>query len=810
MSEVLDTCGGVDANRFSPAAQASSKLALQLEVDVSVWSDRDQMEERLDVLVDQTYKALLSVVETTAVNKRVLYRPPFTFLHKLLVETLERYGIFTPQQLVYAELSTKEDKAAFLTRALAFVGYVMTNVKEQSLSVLLFVSPIKVLAGVSVEDTLEFLQQLCVVCQSTDTEAKENAAMVVMAKGDAQLYTAGVAFRKGLVLVQAIVRAFISRRIGKRRAAGASGGTHGAKSGGYHYSTNGPVSMEVGTRFLKELANGRMDDGVIAAVVNKRYLLRYDEDAEAEDNVDEIEMKIILEESRRLQRLRERIHNSAGSRRSQATEDEEHLLTSLPDLSSVVGDEGGQPRPSKRLSSSRGLERMAMAGAHTRPLSTGFSGGTAFSDHQEEMIGIKRERLERVQSRELGSEDGKTNTAGGTEQASPLVTPHQEKTEPSVNGAKPWQASLKEILVRGHQPMVETTPSTITADNLRTSAYTKPASSNPGFVPSFPELSIPGTKKKLPVVQKRKQVVSSEPPTGARLSSKTKTSVEQAMPETSRAKASDHSHPPVPAHVVPLPMYSDTGVDRAFVGTYQSMDQKAQEKLILFREIVHRIDGYMKRKHLRVIDLFRFCDADGNGSVSPQEMIDTLSQMEIQLSPEQAHDFIHYIDKDGNGSIDIDEFEELVRVARRSEAQREQLKKELHHQKREGKMTSSTNRFASLIKNRQRILDELKQLDIGDVGTVSVGQAKPAILRMQLAGIDDALVNELMEHTIALSEPSPPAAPVAGDSTIHLHQLAKALYDLEWSKRSNRFLDPSWLAQFDSQLERAYRDFELL
>lgn len=64
----------------------------------------------LERLVDKAYQALLGVVHTTAVSKRVLVRPPFTFLHKLLVETLAEYSIFTYQQLSFAELVTKEDK----------------------------------------------------------------------------------------------------------------------------------------------------------------------------------------------------------------------------------------------------------------------------------------------------------------------------------------------------------------------------------------------------------------------------------------------------------------------------------------------------------------------------------------------------------------------------------------------------------------------------------------------------------------------------------------------------------------------------
>jgi ribosomal protein S25 len=150
----------------------------------------------------------------------------------------------------------------------------MTNAKEQCVSCLLLVSPIKVLAGVAVDDTLEFLLQLCVVCKTVDRDAKEAAAQQVVQKGDALLYKSSVSFRRGLILVQAVIRTFIRRRVGKRRAIEISA-----------RSQTGRIPMSVGTRFLKELPHGRIYDGVIQAVRNNRYTLVYDQDPEAQDEV---------------------------------------------------------------------------------------------------------------------------------------------------------------------------------------------------------------------------------------------------------------------------------------------------------------------------------------------------------------------------------------------------------------------------------------------------------------------------------------------------------------------------------------------
>lgn len=63
-----------------------------------------------DSIVEQTYQALMGVVQTTAVTRKVLRRPPFTFIHKLLVETLGGYDLFTSAQLDFSMLVSKEEK----------------------------------------------------------------------------------------------------------------------------------------------------------------------------------------------------------------------------------------------------------------------------------------------------------------------------------------------------------------------------------------------------------------------------------------------------------------------------------------------------------------------------------------------------------------------------------------------------------------------------------------------------------------------------------------------------------------------------
>ncbi|KAG6964830.1 hypothetical protein JG688_00007520 [Phytophthora aleatoria] len=610
-----------------------------------------------NALVERTYQALMGVVQTTAVSRKVLARPPFTFLHKLLVETLGEYDLFSEQQLQFSAMVTKQAKAAFLTRAIAFVSFAMSaKSNRQHISCLLLVSPVQVLAGVSVSDTLEFLVQLCEVCRMPSRDIKEAAAKEVREKGDAHLYSSGVTFRKGLVLIQGIIRSFLKRRVRKAAPRLSNMLTHGRE-----------LSMTEGTRFLKELADGRVYNGIIRSVQKNIYVLGYEEDAEAKDKVNEIEMKIILEESQRLSGAPEGL-----GRRER--EDADISLTDLPNLTD--SEYPSVPRIIKRVSSRDSGEALLVA-------------------KTSKMDMFKRSQTHRQFNTEMG---------------------------------------------------LFSVPS---SDSILSSK----SSSRKGSFTSIDE--------------------------------------------------------------------SGQGVvDAAFAGTYQTTDQRTQEKQALIRDIVMRIDSYMKRKRLRVIDLFRFCDADGNGSISPEEMIETLSQMEIQLTPDQARAFLQHIDKDGNGSIDVDEFEELVRVSRRNEAQREQLKKELNGSRKQSEnKTSHRHNAVMKAKAKQTILDEFKAAHEEDGDGMNANQLRSLIARLALPGIDDAFTNSLVDRAVEIAGASAALSPptssqsqtrTSNNKSISYHQLTKALDELEWTKKSNRFLDPSWIRQFDSQLERAIREYELL
>lgn len=677
-----------------------------------------------------------------------------------------------------------------------------SHCKHPHISCLLLVSPVQVLAGVNISDTLEFLLQLCEVCRIADREIKDAAAKEVRDKGDAYLYSSGVIFRKGLVLIQRIIRGFLKRRVRIPVSRLKDTPMHGLE-----------LSMAEGTRFLKELADGRIYNGIIRNVQKNIFVLGYEEDTEAEDKVNEIEMKIILEESQRLSAARE----------------------------------GYRPH----------------APGFLKRVSSGDSGVTLIEAKTSKSNVLKRAQSHRQSNKEIGlfrapSILSRKSTSRGSfasidelAQDKANENNQEESTKPRVPKSNDWQNSLKKMLAEGRDQLspavslgleMDSDSNLQQQESIATQKNPFEAQSmNPAHIPTLPKLGIPGTKPLAPLVKRGSiSTGESKPPQKeqARSSPMTHQGPTASGPilrpsplNRSKSSISAQRAGVVPANTSgtsssPRAATSSEGiVDTAFPGTYQTSDHRTQEKQALIRDVVMRIDSYMKRKRLRVIDLFRFCDADGNGSISPEEMIDTLSQMEIQLTPDQARDFLEHIDKDGNGSIDVDEFEELVRVSRRNEAQREQLKKELNGPRKLESTASQRNNTPVKAKTKQAILDEFKAAQEEGGEGLNANQLRSLISRLALPGISDTFIGSLVDRSAGIaagrpglvsSQTSPPSSSQSETRSpnskciISYHHLAKALDELEWSKKSNRFLDQSWIRQFDSQLERAIREYELL
>ncbi|GMF22172.1 unnamed protein product [Phytophthora fragariaefolia] len=555
----------------------------------------------------------------------------------------------------------------------------------------------------------------------------------------------------------------------------------------------------------------------------------------AHTTADEIEMRIILEESQRLSAARE-VHRLTR-RSSKDRGDGDISLADLPDLTDDAHAPGFIKRVSSRdsgaafLVSKANKANLLKRAQSQRPSNS--DAGLFKLPSNEALLARKSSSFASVDDYTQAKEDNQ-----------------KESTEFPRRDSKPndWQSSLKKMLAEGrdqHSPANSLGPE-VDMDKMQQPQQQDVQDRGSAHIPTFPKLSIPGTKPLEPLLKRgssgsipigdsraQKDQLRSTPTAQSNASVTVPASrpvplqrSPSALSIQRVAAVSNGTSAPSPSpSVVP----SNEGmVDTAFSAPYQTTDQRTQEKQAMIRDIVMRIDSYMKRKRLRVIDLFRFCDADGNGSISPEEMLDTLSQMEIQLTPAQARDFLEHIDKDGNGSIDVDEFEELVRAARRNEAQREQLKKELNGSRKQSESKSLKHSAFMKVKAKQSILDEFKAAQEEDGDGVNAHQLRALIGRLALPGMTETFVSSIVDRSVEIaggssdmpSTPSqlltPPSSPFmqarsnSNKSLILYHHLAKALDELEWTKKSNRFLDQSWIRQFDSQLERAIREYELL
>ncbi|RLO03403.1 hypothetical protein DYB28_012872 [Aphanomyces astaci] len=194
-----------------------------------------------------------------------------------------------------------------------------------------------------------------------------------------------------------------------------------------------------------------------------------------------------------------------------------------------------------------------------------------------------------------------------------------------------------------------------------------------------------------------------------------------------------------------------------FETSYPLSDDRTHQTVVL-RAIVKRIDKYLRRKRMRVIDLFRYCDFDQCGHITPGGMEEVLRQMDIRLPPAEMEMFMRHLDTNQNGVIDVDEFESLVRVHRRTAARRDQLRQELPHVLKHAVVGSASLWGLTVPK----IPSDVVEAFVNDT-------CRPLHGLVFVCDIDRVLAG-------------PPAKGA--------------------SRKDNRFLDHTWLGQFDAQMEK--------
>ncbi|KAF0698296.1 Aste57867_11089 [Aphanomyces stellatus] len=714
--------------------------------------------------VESLFHALTEASFTLLFSKKVLVRPPFPFLHKLCVEALASTSVFTPAQLSLPNLVDREQKAGFLVRALAIVTFALRRAGHDCVSVLLLVSPVQVLAGTEVDRTHEFLRQLVHVHRLDNISIKNAATADVLARGESHLYTMAMKFRRGLVKAQASVRLFL----GQRRAAA---------------SMEKPVA---GTRFLKDFDGFGTFEGLVRSVSDDGIYVVYYAQDDDEEELDEAEMMDVMAKSRALQAGRAvpppkeermslqvmtemvptnlfgKLEGDLPSRRLQNLENEaERVHTAREHAERQYVERMHSARcATKDEKSPPARGQVEHAAAQRETLLTRGSRRGSFS--REVMVASSQPPVE--------ANDNNASTTIGRDGSSHAATDTHET--PPLGSEPPWRAKLLALI----NP--DALPSVIQATAAPRSTF----SHNPLALapPTLPKIAVPGgqakwTKRlKQPKPEPPKKVATNQktsPPKGASTSpvSAAAVAARSSMRQSKRTNDNDDETP-----------FQD----------YLAEQRMHQTKVL--RAIVARIDKYLKRKRMRVIDLFRYCDFDNCGFISRAGMEEVLRQMDIRLPAAEMDAFMLYLDKNKNGVVDVDEFESLVRVNRRTDARRDQLRHELPHVARAANGRPDLHK---LLPYKDQIRRLTRSLDTDSSGTVSAAALGRAIASLNMAKVKEDDIEGFLHA----------CRPVHGlimlsdvDTTLdRTHDSPKAK-----AKKENRFLDHTWLSQFDAQMEK--------
>ncbi|OQS05330.1 hypothetical protein THRCLA_02524 [Thraustotheca clavata] len=649
----------------------------------------------MSVADDELYTVLHAAFPSLPISSKVLERPPFSFLHALCCNALKSSGILTTAQLDLAQLTTRELKAGFLTRALAFVTFALQNAQKSFVSCLFLVSPVQVLAGLEVPRTHEFLYQLTHVCSLSDAP-RAVASRQVIEKGEKELYTMAVSFRRGLVRGQAAVRGYLTRKHNK------------------------PTAV-VGTRFLKEFKGFGVFEGFIKSTDGQNYVVYYPAD-EDEEELDADEMMQVLNQSRRLQLQQTQNHQ-------QETHEEQEEQIDAPVDNNVF----------------KALNAIFQQSSPTN-----------------ETLPQKTKVASPKKARELSS-----------------------KKEDNQEFIPAWQSKLLSLM----QYPTESDTKATTLPPLDKLSYvsmfnsTNSASRHEAPVAPTPLLLHPPTLPKIHVpAQWSKRIRASKETNFAPLKKAT-------MPSLTARQSNQKLSPP---HRRKQVLQSLDDPEETF---HDYMSQHRSKKSKVIYRIIQRIDRHLRRKHLRVVDLFRFCDVDGSGGISRSELEGALRQLDIQLPLHEVEVIMAHLDKNGNGVIDMDEFESLVRMNRRTDARRDQLRREFPqviHSAIEASHQEMIDNWAVNVKRllpyAPSILAAAIAIDKNETGSIPFPALEKIMRTMDLSKVR----KEIIDDFLVLCRPV---------HNLVLISSIEAVFQ-DKPKRENKFLDSTWIAQFDAQMDK--------
>ncbi len=121
----------------------------------------DSYIERCDSLETTTQLLLGEIITKPRLTEKLLSKPPFRFLHDIIMEVIKVTGfasdLFTPEEMDSVQINEKNQKLQFLEKIIRLVGVQLNTLVEAK--------PVKIVAGADPQVTNNFLQLLAVACK---------------------------------------------------------------------------------------------------------------------------------------------------------------------------------------------------------------------------------------------------------------------------------------------------------------------------------------------------------------------------------------------------------------------------------------------------------------------------------------------------------------------------------------------------------------------------------------------------------------------------------------------------------------------